>query len=241
MGGTISRAQRLGISLFFHIDEAGNTGNNLFDEHQPKLSYGMISSSLNVDVLGRALHRRMLRELEVDQLHANRLKMDGLAQVAEPLWKLQKRLRLSFDYYYIDKPSLVVTLLFDAVFDVGINPGVNWIWYWTPLRYPAVWHLGMLLDEDLAREAHRLCLVNDPEHHLDAIVGLLGELRDRARTSGFDPRLREVFDDAFSYGIDHPDDMDFGCGDSKLVSPNAIAFQFISTALARRCRGRRVD
>ena len=26
--------------MFFHIDEAGNTGMNLFDRNQPRLSYG---------------------------------------------------------------------------------------------------------------------------------------------------------------------------------------------------------
>jgi hypothetical protein len=222
--------------LFFHIDEAGNTGNNLFDENQPKLSYGMLSSPLNVDVLGRTLHLRMLRELGVDSLHANRLGMDALAHIAEPLLALQKKLQFGFDYYYIDKPSFVVVLLFDAIFDAGINPGVSWGWYWTPLRYPALWHLGKLLDENLAREAHRLCLTKNPNGHLDAIVSLLGELRERTRASHFHPRICEVFDDAFEYGIDHPSEMGFGCGDSKLVSPNAVAFQFISAALARRCR-----
>lgn len=85
--------------MYFHIDESGNTGNNLFDVNQPTLSYGMISSGLNVDVLGRALHRRMLRIVEADQLHANQLRMEGLAQIAGQLVELQRKLRFSLDYY----------------------------------------------------------------------------------------------------------------------------------------------
>jgi len=221
--------------MFFHIDEAGNTGNNLFDSVQPTLSYGMISSPRNVDVLGRALHREILRELDVEQLHASRLGMQGLSRVARPLLDLQQEFRFGFDYYYIHKPSFAVVLLFDSVFDCGINHGVNWSWYWTALRYPAVAHLGMLLDEELAKEGHRLFLAPRGSD-IGAIVTLLTELRERTRKSGFDARICQVFDDAFTYGIEHPDDMDFGASDLKLVSPNAVAFQFVSAAIARRCR-----
>lgn len=225
--------------MYFHIDESGNTGNNLFDVNQPTLSYGMLSSARNVDALGRSLHREMLRIVGADQLHANQLRMDGLARIADPLTRMQRRLRFNFDFYYIHKPAFVVTLLFDAVFDSGINPAAHWIWYWTPLRFAGVYHLGLLLDENLAKEAHRLCLVRDARKHREAVVALLQELRYRTRASGFQPRVREVFDYALAYGIDHPDEMDFGTSDAKLVSPNAVAFQFICHALARRARRRR--
>lgn len=59
--------------MFFNIDESGNTGNNLFDPNQPQLSYGLISSKINVDVLGQPYHKRMLKTLGVNCLHANAL------------------------------------------------------------------------------------------------------------------------------------------------------------------------
>jgi hypothetical protein len=199
----------------------------------------MLSSPRNVDALGKSLHRKMLRIVDTDQLHANQLKMDGIARIAGPLMDLQRKLRFHFDYYYIHKPAFVVTLLFEAVFDSGINPGAHWMWYWTPLRFAAVYHLGLLLDEDLAKEAHRLCLISKSRLTTESVIALLQELRDRTRTSGFQPRVCEVFDDAFAYGVDHPDEMDFGFSDAKLMSPNAVGFQFICHALARRARKRR--
>jgi hypothetical protein len=97
----------------------------------------------------------------------------------------------------------------------------------------------LLLNEELAKEAHRLCLLRDISKHREAVVALLQKLRDRTRVAGFQPRVREVFDDAFAYGIDHPEEMDFGSSDANLVSPNAIGFQFVCHALARRVRKRR--
>lgn len=47
-------------SMFFHIDESGNTGNILFDINQRTLSHGLLSSKLNVDLLGGNLHRKIL-------------------------------------------------------------------------------------------------------------------------------------------------------------------------------------
>ncbi len=35
--------------MYFYIDESGNSGNNLFDRSQPVLSYGVLSSEVNVD------------------------------------------------------------------------------------------------------------------------------------------------------------------------------------------------
>ena len=64
--------------MFFHVDESGNTGNNLFDVAQPTLSYGLLSSRSNVDVLGVEIHSAMLASLGVDALHAAEL---GLSKI----------------------------------------------------------------------------------------------------------------------------------------------------------------
>ena len=84
--------------MFFHIDESGNSGNNLFDKNQPILSYGVLSSTLNVDVLGRSHHERILRKLGVESLHANQLKADGLIKIASNLREIQEKFQFRFDY-----------------------------------------------------------------------------------------------------------------------------------------------
>ncbi|MCG8317096.1 MAG: hypothetical protein MI976_28080 [Pseudomonadales bacterium] len=92
--------------MFFHIDESGNTGNNLFDENQPILSYGLLSSRTNVDILGTKLHRRILNKIGDDCLHANVLGVEKLTGS----WVLLSK---------INRPAWLV-------------PGFNRIGYWHP-------------------------------------------------------------------------------------------------------------
>jgi len=225
--------------MFFHIDESGNTGLNLFDRNQPRLSYGVLSSRLNVDVMGVAQHRKMLRTLGVDQLHANELGTEGLASIAEPLCLLQQKMAFRFDYYYIDKLAYAVVLLFDAVFDAGINEAVKWDMYWTPLRYLSIFKLGYLLDEELLKESWELRRSKRIEADKERIVVLLKELKHRTSVSDLDDRTKELFIYAFDFGIARPLDLDFGFRDIKLLSPNAVGFQFVVGAIAKRSRAGR--
>jgi len=224
--------------MFFHIDESGNTGNNLFDAHQPRLSYGLLSSRTNVDVLGQALHRKMLKLVDQPTLHANLLGVDRLTRIAPLLIELQKKMKFDFDYYFIDKPAFALTLLFDAIFDAGLNEAVKWETYWTPFRFLVIRDLGTLVDEDLLKEGWRLCTHKRINTQEDSIVTLLNELKGRVLASKLDPRSKEIQIDAFSYGIAHPLDLDFGTGDDKIISPNAVGFQFVVAAMARRLRNK---
>ena len=222
--------------MFFHIDESGNTGMNLFDRNQPRLSYGMLSSRLNVDVLGWSAHKEMTGRLDVEALHANEIGVDGLAKIQDVLHALQRKFRFGFDYYYIEKPVHALVVLFDAVFDAGINEAVKWDLYWTPLRFPAIHNLAQIVDEELLREAWDLCTERKIKTLSDRVVALLRELKARTDDSELDGRTKELFGDAFEFGIRNPLDLDFGVPRTKLVSPNAVGFQFVVRAIARRTR-----
>ncbi|KAF7772986.1 hypothetical protein PMAN_b0639 [Pseudoalteromonas marina] len=88
--------------MFFHIDESGNTGNNLFDENQPRLSYGLISSVTNVDALCVVEHNAIRDIIDDDLIHANILGIGGLVKIAPLLIKIQKKMKFDFDYYFIE-------------------------------------------------------------------------------------------------------------------------------------------
>jgi len=68
--------------MFFHIDESGN---NLFDSAQPRLSYRVLSSLRNVDALCTSIHNQIQREIGDDQIHANQLGIGGLVKIAPHL------------------------------------------------------------------------------------------------------------------------------------------------------------
>jgi hypothetical protein len=222
--------------MFFHVDESGNSGNNLFDPNQPILSYGVLSSKLNVDVLAVAEHSRMLRRLSCDSLHANQLKAEGLLTIAPDLAALQNRFDFRFDYYFVDKHSFATVMLFDAVFDAGLNEAVKWDWYWTPLRYPLIAAFATLIDDNILVEAWRLRVLSHAalEKEEPRIVQLLESILRNLHASKLDKRASEVLRDGLLYGIRHPLKMDFGTVSPKSVSPNAICFQFVLSCIAGR-------
>lgn len=222
--------------MFLHIDESGNTGNNLFDQNQPVLSYGVLSSRWNVDAHAKKQHQAILETLGTDSIHANQLGPVGLEQIAEHLVELHQQYRFGFDYYFVDKPSFTVVTFFNAVFDAGINPAMKWDWYWTPLRFPVLGALSVILDEELRRESWRLCLI--PRERLEPeypkISALLSNVLDSLKESGVPTRFAEVLGDALNYGVDNPHEMDFGIYSPTALSPNTIGFQFVLTAIAYR-------
>lgn len=222
--------------MFFHIDEAGNTGNNLFDSAQPRLSYGVLSSLRNVDALGAEIHKKIQCEIGDNQIHANQLGFGGLVRIAPYLIQMQRKMKFDFDYYFIEKPDYALVLFFDSVFDAGLNEAVRWDIYWTPMRYVLIHKLAILFDEPLLRESWRLCTEKRIEKHKDDIVRLLIEVKRRSESSDLDARSIEIIVDALDFGIAKPMDLDFGQPNQNMVSPNAVGFQFVVSCLARRVR-----
>ena len=222
--------------MFFHIDESGNTGNNLFDENQPKLIYGVISSTTNVDVLCSNEYKSIQRIIGDELIHANVLGIKGLVEIAPLLIKIQKKIKFDFDYYFIEKLDYALVIFFDSVFDAGLNDAVKWDSYWTPMRYVLIQKLSIIFDEDLLRESWRLSIAKKIEKHEGDIVALLTEVKSRTKASPLDDRSKEIIIDALNFGINKPLTLDFGHPDQKIISPNAVGFQFVVAAIARRTR-----
>ncbi len=222
--------------MFFHIDESGNTGNNLFDANQPRLSYGVLSSLRNTDVLCTKLYSQIQKEIGSDQIHANQLGFRGLVKIAPYMIEIQRKMQFDFDYYFIEKLDYALVVFFDSVFDAGLNEAVKWDTYWTPLRYMVIHKLASLFDESLLRDSWNLCKEKKIERHEADIVKLLTEVKRRAEASVLDARSIEIIVDALNYGIINPMQLDFGSPDQKMLSPNSVGFQFVVSCIARRVR-----
>ena len=76
--------------MFFYVDESGHTGTNLFDENQPVLYYGVLSSRVNIDVLAEKKLSVLRNRLGVTRIHAAEIGNGGLVQIIEGLVTLQK-------------------------------------------------------------------------------------------------------------------------------------------------------
>ncbi len=121
--------------MYFYIDESGQTGLNLFDENQPNLYYGVLSSKTNFDILAQRKIKNLRKRLNVKRLHAADLGNGKLIEIIDDIIKLRKKFNLRFDLYRIVKSDYALICFFDQVFDQGMNPVVPWSAYWTPLRY----------------------------------------------------------------------------------------------------------
>jgi len=225
--------------MFFHIDESGNTGNNLFDENQPILSYGVLSCRTNVDAIGGNIHKQILKVIDSDQIHANALGYAGLVEIAPLLIDLQRKMRFDFDYYFVHKQTLAVITFFEAVFDQGLNRAVPWNWYWTPLRFLLIAELANILEEEILHESWRLCNLKKIENSEGDVISLLQKVKHQVISAGIDRRAEEVIVDGLDFGILNPLSLDFGSPDRTLLSPNVVGFQFVAGAMVSRVRKKR--
>ena len=139
--------------MYFYVDESGHTGTNLFDESQPVLYYGVLSSKVNIDVLSESTLSSLRKRLGVNRLHANELGNTGIAKISKEIYNLQKRYDLRFDIYRVAKADHALISFFDQVFDQGLNPAITWTGYWTPMRYVLLLKLASLFDEETLKLA----------------------------------------------------------------------------------------
>lgn len=224
--------------MYFYVDESGHSGPNLFDAEQPILYYGVLSSRVNVDLVGADAIKRVCAELKVPRLHAGELGNGGLVKILPSLTKLHKSLDLRFDIYRVNKPDHAVISFYDQVFDAGINKAVTWSSYWTPLRYVALLKLSILFDEQLARlawdariESHDGRSQAKVREVCEALLTRLDRLPDA--------RSRQLIGDALRWAINNLAELSYnakGKTSQLSVMPNIIGFQSVLHGIASRVR-----
>jgi len=224
--------------LYFYVDESGHTGTNLFDENQPVLYYGILSSKVNLDVLAESELSILRARLGVKRLHASELGNGGLVQIVDDLINLQKKYDLRFDIYRIAKPDHALICFFDQVFDQGLNPAITWSAYWTPLRYVLLLKLASLFDEDILKIAWSARIeLNDEKANADlievcrTIKGRVSELPDE--------RSRTLIYDALNWAQNNPSKIQYNAKRKKdllSITPNLIGFQSVMHGIASRLK-----
>lgn len=222
--------------MYFYVDESGHTGLNLFDENQPMLYYGVLSSKINLDAAAEARVRKIRNKLGVQRLHAAELGNGRLVTIIEDIEKLRKRYDLRFDISRVEKTDHAIISFFDQVFDQGMNPAVPWTSYWTPLRFILLVKLATIFDQKLLKKAWtaRTCLNTNKANAL--LVEVCNELIPRVSQLP-DARSREVITDALSWAAMNPGDIYYNAKDKSSllqIAPNIIGFQSVMSGIARR-------
>jgi hypothetical protein len=220
--------------MYFYVDESGHTGPNIFDEQQPMLYYGSLSSRINLDLVARTRLEGLRSRLGVSRLHANDLGNAGLAAIGADLHEIQRRFDLRFDVFRVAKPDHAVICFFDQVFDQAMNPAMTWTGYWTPLRYMLLIKVAMLFDEDLAKQAWAARIDIDARRAGESLINVCDGLLRRLDMLP-DPRSRQLVGDVLTWARNHPADISYNVSDKKAmlqVTPNIIGFQLVMLRVA---------
>lgn len=224
--------------MHFYVDESGQTGLNLFDEAQPILYYGVLSSSVDLNVHARVHVERLRDLLGVDRLHANELGVDKLTSICRQLDTIQRKNSICFDLYRISKVDHAAICFFDQVFDQGLNKAVPWAAYWTPLRYPLLLQVASIFDLQTLKLAWDARVERDERKANEILGGVLQTLLGRVDDIS-DSRLKEIIYDGLRWAIKYPEEIHYNVYNKKdllQISPNLIGFQSVLHGIASRLK-----
>lgn len=225
--------------MYFYIDESGQTGLNLFDETQPHLYYGVLSSKTNIDILAQKTVKNLRKRLNVERLHGAELGNGKLIEIVDDVIKLRKKFNLKFDLYKVVKADHALICFFDQVFDQGMNPAVPWTAYWTPLRYILLIKLAYLFDDELLKKAWSARITISNQKAEECLIQVCKEIMKRVDMLP-DIRSCEIITDVLSWAIKFPSEIHYNVNlkkDSLQISPNLIGFQLVMHGIAKRLKG----
>lgn len=224
--------------MYFYVDETGQTGLNLFDDAQPSLFYGVLSSRNDLDELARPYVEKLRRELGVERLHAAELGNRGLVKIAAALDTIKRKNGICFDYYKIAKPDHAAICFFDQVFDQGLNPAIPWTSYWTPLRYILLIKLAYIFDEETLKKSWKARITLNSNKANAEFVEVCNTLLERVRMIP-DQRSRDIIGDGLRWASRNPEKIHYNVyskKDSLQISPNLIGFQSVLHGIASRLK-----
>lgn len=222
--------------MYFYVDESGQTGLELFDENQPFLYYGVLSSKVNLDLLTLPSIKKLRKKLGVDRLHAAELGNGKLVDIVDDIEALRKKYDIKFDLCRIAKADHALICFFDQTFDQGVNPAVPWSSYWTPLKYVLLIKTAYLFDEDMLKDAWQARITVKNEVAEELLISVCKRVLERVSILP-DARSIQVITDAMNWVINNPSSISYNASSKKdklQISPNLIGFQSVMHGIAKR-------
>ncbi len=227
--------------MYYYVDESGNTGLNIFDPAQPKLFYGVLCCSKNLDIIAAPLLSELRAEVGERRIHANHLGVGKLTKIAERITRFSKQHDVRFSLLRITKRDHAIITFFDQVFDSHLNDALGWQHYNTPLRYPLLMKMSHLFDEQIARDAWGARCEQNPQRCAERLKAVCTTLLSRTGRLP-DQRSQELISGALRWTISNPEKVHFGQTnrDSVLqISPNLVGFQQVLITIAKQSSRRK--
>ncbi len=209
------------VNLNSFIDETGHTGLNFLDESQPFFILGNAYSKKDIDLDGSDYFLEIHQKLGKNELHANVEGNKGLKSIEDPFISLIQELDVQFHFSVIEKKHYLKVIMFHHFYDNGPNKAVNSFALGVrALRMLLSLHfIQLVTDEHLKK--YLQCF---KEKNLKLYSEIHSDLAQKAMTSPFDLRTKELLFDALTYTSMYPKEVFESMSFDKIVAPNITAF-----------------
>jgi hypothetical protein len=208
--------------ILAYTDESGNSGLHLFDAGQPTFWTGTLVTPFDVDQIHPKIIQATLDRAGVPELHGNVLGLTGIEKIGSRLRYLMVKFDLWFIFTRIEKRYLAATKFMDTVFDAGNNRAVAHHTYNTQVLRLYFTNIvtGCMTNAD-QEEFWAAFRANDRPRFANVMRSVLDSINRHVD----DPRTKQLLNDAFQWGMQHPEELLV-----KMVpedSPNLVALTLI--------------
>ncbi len=183
--------------MYVFVDESGNTGAHLFDEAQPIFLTVALMTRTDFDAIYTKPIANLARAVGDTQLHAAKLGVARIEEIARPLHKLLQRADPRFFVSRVEKRYIVATKMFDLLFDPGENRAASpHIYLMRPLRITFAVKFAEIVTEDMARDFWSSMMETNPDRarggmiqFCDDVLALLPGVQDKGFVERIGPAI----------------------------------------------------
>jgi hypothetical protein len=184
--------------MYVFVDESGNTGAHLFDEAQPIFLTVALMTRTDFDAIYTKPIANLARAVGDTQLHAAKLGVARIEEIARPLHKLLQRADPRFYISRVEKRYIVATKMFDLLFDPGENRAASpHIYLMRPLRITFAVKFAEIVTEDMARNFWASMMETTPDRarggmiqFCDDVLALLPGVLDKGFVERIGPAIQ---------------------------------------------------
>ena len=138
--------------MFAYVDETGNTGARLLEDDQPLFITAALMTRSDFDTRFGAQVRELAQRFDDDELHASKLGVGRLEEIASDLLSILRRAGPSFFASIVEKRYVLGTKAFHTLLDPAENRAVpTQVFLMRPVRMTMAFKFAWLLDEEIAQ------------------------------------------------------------------------------------------
>ncbi|APX65873.1 DUF3800 domain-containing protein [Sphingomonas sp. gentR] len=213
--------------MFAYVDETGNTGARLLDADQPLFITAALMTRSDFDTRFGAQVRELARRFDDDELHASKLGVCRLEEIAPDLLSILRRAGPSFFASVVEKRYVLGTKAFHTLLDPAENRAIpTQVFLMRPVRMTMAFKFAWLLDEEIAQLFWDALMEVNASRAREKLIQFCGRVLERVERLP-DARSREVIGEGLAWAMANPEAIDIFSEDKVARQghlPNTVGF-----------------